>query len=238
MGGAARVEHVGPAQQRGRIVPRAVARARAGAAGVLPLGLGRQAVAPALRLAQPGGQRLRVVPAHVDHRVVVALREARVAPRVARVTAFEGIAAPRGGGVVVGAPAVAAGAVGHRFGHMARSLEKAPELAHRHLVPAHPECPRDAHLVHRPFVGQLGEAFLGQLRVVARQRLGRLVAAHEEFAGRQSHEGHAQAVAFHGKVVRPHAAAGEAERETQAPQDEAWCHGRMLSGPPGRSEAA
>src|SRR5690606_10580456 len=96
------VEDIGLAlQPRGCIAMR-VAGAGAGAAGVFPFGFGGQAVAVAFGAAEPGGQRLGVVPGHVDDGVVVILGTAGVAPGVARVAPFEGIAADGGGGVVIG----------------------------------------------------------------------------------------------------------------------------------------
>ena len=50
---------------------------------------------------------------------------------------------------------------------MARGLNKAPELPHRHLVLAQPEGAGDAHAVHWGFVAQLGKALRLQLGIVA-----------------------------------------------------------------------
>jgi hypothetical protein len=50
---------------------------------------------------------------------------------------------------------------------------------------------RDAHAVHRRLVGELGQAPGLGLRKGVRQRLGRFVAAHQEFARRHAHEAHA-----------------------------------------------
>ena len=65
---------------RKRVVAAVVLAVRAGAAGVFPFGLGGQPVVPAFHAAQPARQGLGVVPGHVDDRVLVALREAGVAP--------------------------------------------------------------------------------------------------------------------------------------------------------------
>src|SRR5262249_42541442 len=88
-------------------------RGGAGAAGVLPLRLGRQAVLPFLLPAQPGAERLGVVPAHADHGVAVALRPAGGFPgaaRFARQPESGGVPLPGPPGIDLGRGAMAGGA--------------------------------------------------------------------------------------------------------------------------------
>src|SRR5690606_40540293 len=118
-------------------------------ARVFPLGLGRQAVAHAFGLAQPLRHRHRVVPGDVDDGVIVALREARIPPRILRRAPVEGVAARALRRLVRGVVAVAASAVGDRLRDVPGSLDEAPELADRHLVLAELERPRHPEAVHR-----------------------------------------------------------------------------------------
>ncbi|MNV63499.1 hypothetical protein D3C71_1560970 [compost metagenome] len=151
----------------------------------------------ALGAAQPLRKRLGVVPGHVDNGVVVSLRKAGVAPRIARIAPLERIAPPRGGWVVVGVVAIAACAVSFGLRLMARGLQKPPELAHCYLVLTQIERAANAHLVCWSLVGQFGEAFGFQRRVGAGQRVGRLHSAHPEISRGHSHKRHAEAVGPH-----------------------------------------
>ena len=197
-----------------------VARARAGAAGVFPLRLGGQAVAVALGGAEPGGQRMRVVPGDVDHRVVVALGEAGVAPGIARVAPLECVAARAGGGVVGRVVAVAARAVGLGLGHVAGGLHEAAELPHRDLRLPQVEGARDAHGMGGRLVGQLLKPPALQRRVGTGQRVDGLAAAHAEAARRDAHEGHAQRIHPEGRRgrLRLRRAGGQDKRQTDALQ--------------------
>src|SRR5262249_55173859 len=100
---------------------------RAGPAGILPFRLRRQPVGPRalLTLRQPLAERHRLVPAHVDHRVVVRLRESRVLPGVAPV--LDELAL----GLV---PAIAALAVPLGLRAMSLLVDEPAELADRDLV--------------------------------------------------------------------------------------------------------
>src|SRR5215469_10503998 len=62
------------------VVPKAVARLGPRPASKLPLGLRRQAVVPAIFVAEPLAERHRIVPACFDDRVLVRLLESRVPP--------------------------------------------------------------------------------------------------------------------------------------------------------------
>jgi hypothetical protein len=64
--GGVLVEGVGVSEQALGVIAMRVAGARAGAAGVLPFGLGRQPVAVAFGAAQPLRQGLGIVPGDVD----------------------------------------------------------------------------------------------------------------------------------------------------------------------------
>ena len=194
LGGGRLVEHVGVLGELGRVVAVGVAGAGVGAAGVFPLGLGGQAVAHAFALGQPAGQGLGIVPGDVDHGVVVALRKARLGPAVAGVAPLKGVATRRAGGVVLGVVAVAARAVGHGFGLVARQLQKPAELPHRDLVPPQVKRLADAHWVHRGFIGQGREACGAQQRKRQGQLARSLVAAHPEAACGHWHKLHAERV--------------------------------------------
>src|SRR5690349_8827690 len=82
-----RVHEAADLGQLGGIGAVIIARRRAGAAGVFPLGFSRQAIAFAFALTQPIAERDGVVPAHVEHRMVVGLRKANVAPVVSLLAA-------------------------------------------------------------------------------------------------------------------------------------------------------
>ena len=188
------VERVGGSQQALGIVAAGIAGVGAGPAGVFPLGFCGQAVAHAFLLAQPGGQGHGVVPGDIEDRVCIVLDETRVLPGVAGIAPLERITAPRGGRVVGGVVAVASGAIGHGFGHIPRSLDKLAKLAHRHLMLPQVKRPRDPNPVHRRLVTQLGQTAAFVARKGLGQHLDGLVAAHQKFAGRNTHQSHAQTV--------------------------------------------
>ena len=149
---------------------------------------------------EPCGQRLGVVPGDVDDRVVITLGKAGIAPGIARIAAFEGVAARAARGVVGRVVAIAACAVGFGFGAVARGLDEAAELPHGDFVLAQVEVVADAHRVHRRFVGERLEALAFKQGKVARQRFGVFGAAHGKAAGGNAHERHAQRVAPYGDV--------------------------------------
>src|SRR5690606_4345324 len=115
------VGHVGGQSQRSRVVSAPEAILRSGAAGPLPLRLGRQPITHALLLAQPAAEGLGIVPTDVHHRQLVVLGKTGVRP----VGAWAGdeLAAGRAEGKA-GAALVAC------------LLDEPAILAHRHLVRA------------------------------------------------------------------------------------------------------
>ena len=66
-----------------------IERRRAGPAGIFPFRLGRQPVLAALFLAQPKAVRRRIIPTHVQDRMVVGLRKTGFLPVVLRIASFE-----------------------------------------------------------------------------------------------------------------------------------------------------
>ena len=68
---------------------RPVARFRAAAGGVFPLGFGRQAVGFAFLFAEPFAKRVGVIPGHVDHRLIGRRGKAWVSPIVFRIAPLE-----------------------------------------------------------------------------------------------------------------------------------------------------
>ena len=188
------IKGVGDFQQHLWIVAPVVAGAGAGARGVLPLGFGRQAISLVFGLAEPACHGLCVVPGDVDDRVVVSLREARVAPAVAWVPAFELFAALGRVGRVLGAVAIPTRAVSNRLRHIARGLQELFELGHRHFSATQVKVFGNAHAVDWRLVAQIFQALVLHQRVVLLQRSNRFIATHQEFARWYTHEGHAQRV--------------------------------------------
>ena len=67
---------------RRQLLARAIGRGRAGAAGVFPLGFGRQAIRLAFLLRQPVAEVDRLLPGHHDDRVVVVLADVVLAAQL------------------------------------------------------------------------------------------------------------------------------------------------------------
>src|SRR5262249_10948647 len=110
----------------------------AGAAGVLPLRLGRQVAGAAGLLGQPAQKLLRVGVGDHHDRVVVGLGEAGVAPGVLAGLVLDELAVLQPG---------AAGGAGFRLGAVARLLHEALELADGDGVLADVEVAADRNLV-------------------------------------------------------------------------------------------
>ena len=206
------VEDVGHGAQALRRIAAGVARPRAGPAGVLPLGLGRQAVADALFLRQPTRHRHRVVPGDVDNGMIFALGKTRISPGILRVTPGKRLLARRVFTVVRRIVTIAARPVAHRFRCVTRLFEEAPELPDRHFGPAQVEILGDAHAMNGAFIVNLCETVLIVLWKGSRHRFHRLVAAHQELTCRHAHENHAQRIgqagiaSRHGRATRQHTA--------------------------------
>ena len=80
--------------------------------------------------------------------MIVPLLETGVAPRILRISPFEGIAPFRFCWIVVGVVAVAAGAIGHRFRQVAGCGQELLELADRYFVPPQVKRSGDADPMH------------------------------------------------------------------------------------------
>jgi hypothetical protein len=153
-------------------IPSRKARGRAGAAGVLPLRLSRQAVGAAFLPAQPVAERPRIVPDDVHHGVAVVLPVAGVLPAVLAAVVDEAA-----GGRVVARGALAVGLGG---GLVPRRPDEGAELPEGDFVHAQVVGPPDADAVLRPLV------LLGQVVAVR--------SAHPELARRHEDQRHADRV--------------------------------------------
>ena len=121
------------------IVAAGVAGCGPGAASIFPLGLRWQPVGLAILLTEPLAERHRVVPAHVDHGVLVGLLETRVSPREIPAEAEL---------LLVGSQPIVPGFSSFlRLGLVVRVGDKLPELASRDVVRAQVKRPRDPHAV-------------------------------------------------------------------------------------------
>jgi hypothetical protein len=103
--------------------------------------------------------------------MVVSLREAWIAPRVPGVAPLEGVATRRQRCVVGGVEAIAARAIGDRFGSIAGTREKARELAYGDLMLRQVEGAGDADLVHGRLVGDIEKPLQLIAREVRKQAL-------------------------------------------------------------------
>ena len=142
----------GVAEERFRVVAGRPAGRAPGAAGVFPFGLGGQPTSPPVLRRQPAAEGSRVVPGHVDDRLVVPLwpGEAGVAPAVAKraVVTFTLILTL----TVVGYPPSA----GLRVGNVAGRGDERAELADGDFGRPQLERGGDPHEVPWPLIGTGG----------------------------------------------------------------------------------
>ena len=205
------VADVGHSSELSWVIPVVVSRRRAGAAGVLPLGLGRQAIRLSFFARKPLAEGRRVVPGDVEHRLIVGLLEAGISPVELHVAAAT--LAPRG----VVTPAAEAVLLG--FSLVAGFVGEAAELADGHFIFAQLKGFRDPHAMARVFV-------LEEIRrAVVRgkgfdQFLGRFLATHHELARRHQNHLHADGIGGLGWAgSRPIGSHGQADSHAAGDQD-------------------
>ena len=143
------------------------------------------------------------MPSDVDDGVVIRLPESGIRPGIFWRSSLEGIASGTCCRVVVGVVAVAASAIGDRFGNMAGGGQEFPKLADRHFMLPHEERFGNAYAVNGRLVFEMEKTRLFVLREVTGQTVRGFVAAHQEFAGRHQDEAHAQGVFQRGRGAMP-----------------------------------